>query len=247
MITALICMALMNLFGCQNESSIFVNSPPMVSPDSPSTAQNPQPAASPDVGVPNQDGVVVKARLVMNISSSSDPTVNPATPPNASELGSPSGTLPVSVINAPSTSMTVDTTQFAIPTITNTLLDFGYLNISALLDNNLNVCGTTGKVHCGTAIIRIYTTGQAGAGVYNSVDQFGAPLTAGISGSGMVAVGLTVSGAGILQSMTIPSTKHTVKLADFTPTPHYDVKADFTDAGQGTYATTIVLEYALAP
>jgi hypothetical protein len=114
------------------------------------------------------------------------------------------------------------------------------------MDNNLNVCGTNGHTHCGTALIRMYTTGQPGAGLYNTTDQFGAPITAGPVTT-LLPVGLGTSGAAVLQSISIPSHKHVVRLSDFSPAPNYAVQADFTDAGAGTYSTTLVVEYALAP
>ena len=195
------------------------------------------------------DQVIVKARasfpLVTGTTrSQAEPTFDSllsATP------GNTSGTVPVNVVNSASTSMSLDSSQFVVPTISNALLDFGYLNISELKDNNLNLCGTDSKHHCGTALIRIYTVGTAGPGLYNPTDDFGAPITAGLPGTTLGTVGLDVSNAAIVQSITLPGHKHTIKLSDFSPTPHYDVKADFTDAGAGSYSTTLVVEYGLAP
>src|SRR5690349_21151935 len=54
----------------------------------------------------------------------------------------------ISVINGSSSSMTLDGSLFVIPTIKNALLDFGYLQLTALSDNDLKVCGTSGKQKC---------------------------------------------------------------------------------------------------
>jgi hypothetical protein len=139
--------------------------------------------------------------------------------------------------------MTVDKSSFQTPTISNAVLDFGFLQLSQLLDNDLKVCGATGKEKCQTAFIRMYTTGTPSAGLYNTVDQYGAPIQAGQTT--LSTVGLNSSGALYLQTLTLPNSKNVLRLTDF-PNPKYNVKVDFTDAGAGTYATTLVLEYGLA-
>ena len=194
--------------------------------------------------LPGADGVVVKSRQAFVIS-----TQGPSDAVKISEnapLGmlAMSGSIPVSVNNALNTSMALDTSQFIVPVISNALIDFGSLKISALMDNNLNLCGPSANQHCGTALIRMYTVGTAGAGIWNDTDQFGAPITAGPSSQ---TVGLNVAGAAVLRTFTIPKNKHVIRLADFSPPVTFNVKADFTEAGMGTYSTTLVLEYGLAP
>jgi len=159
--------------------------------------------------------------------------------------GATSQTQPVTVTMAPSTSMTLDNTSFTAPTITNGVMDFGSLKVSALSDNNLKVCGAGGTTACGTALIRLFTQGVSGAGIFNAADNLGAPLTASLTTP--LSVGLLVANAAVMQTFTIPATKKVVRLADFSPAPNYNMKADFTNAGAGTYTTTIVVEYALAP
>ena len=46
--------------------------------------------------------------------------------------------------------------------------------------------------------------------------------------------------------VNIANNKNTLQLADF-PNPKYGVKVDFTDAGAGSYSSTLVVEYLLAP
>ncbi len=156
-----------------------------------------------------------------------------------------SQTQPVSVTLAASTTMTLDNSSFVAPTITNGVMDFGNLKISALADNNLKVCGAGGNQKCGTALFRIFTQGVAGAGIFNAADNFGAPLSATLTTP--LTVGLLVANAAVMQTTTIAANKNVVRLSDFTPTPTYNIKADFTNAGAGSYTTTIVVEYALAP
>ena len=120
--------------------------------------------------------------------------------------------------------------------------NFGTLQLANLQDNQLKVCGTNGKTKCGTAMIRIYTTGTSGAGLWNADDQYGAPITAGKST--LAPVGLNASGAAIVQQISIPANKHVLTLQDFA-SPKYAMEVDFTQAGTGTYSSTLVIEYAL--
>ena len=192
-------------------------------------------SSSGNVGVANQDGVVVQSRAVFVVD----------TDPGATQ--SLTGTIPVTFSNSASSTMTLDVSKFKIPTITSDSLDFGLFALSALKDNNLSVCGTTGKLKCTTAMVRVYTTGTAGAGFYNAVGGYGAPMTAGLPSTPLLTVGLNVAGAAILQTMTIPASKNVLQLSDFTPVASYSLKGDFTNAGAGSYSTTIVVEYALSP
>lgn len=183
----------------------------------------------------NEDEVVVHSQAMMDISVSGG---------EASILSITNNT-PVSVVNAASSTMTVDTSKFVAPKITSTSLSFGTLAISALSDNDLMVCGASKNQKCGTAMIRMYTTGVAGAGLWNNVGKYGAPMTSQLTTP--LTVGLNVAGAAVMQSFTIAATKNVVSLADFSPKPTYTIKFDFSNAGAGSYATTVVIEYALAP
>ena len=153
---------------------------------------------------------------------------------------------PITVVNAPNAQMTIDSSSLVAPTITNDLLEFGSLTVTRLRDNDLKVCGANGKQKCGTAVIRIYTTGSAGAGLYNSADSYGAPITAGL-GSARAPVGLGPTQSAIVHTYTIPSNRNSIRETLFVPQPMtYNVSVDFTDAGAGTYSTTLVVEYGLA-
>ena len=97
-------------------------------------------------------------------------------------------------------------------------------------------------------MIRTYTTGRTGAVVWNDVDQYGAPISTSLDGMPpMGIVGLNPEGAYILEQIEIPASKHVVRVSDFAPPPRFNYQADFTDAGAGTYSTTLVIEYILAP
>jgi hypothetical protein len=140
----------------------------------------------------------------------------------------------------------MDSSQFSVPPLTGDTLNLGILSISALKDNDLRVCGTNGKTKCTKAIVRMYTTGQAGAGLWNTLDGYGAPLKAGLSGNPMQTTGLNAVAAVTLQEYTIPSTKNVLNLSDLSQATSYAIEADFSNAGAGSYQTTIVLEYGLA-
>ena len=198
--------------------------------------------AVPEVTLPplnggDTQGVVVRARALFTVEmgDNSSPAANFLT----------TATQPVAVVQAPSAEMTLDNTQFAAPSPTPAMLDFGQLTLSSLQDNNLRICGATGKLKCTQAQIRIYTTGVAGAGIYNSVDGYGAPLLANLSSATPAPVGLNAGGAIVLQTLAIPANKNVLRLSDFSPAPVFDIAADFTNAGAGTYETTIVVEYVL--
>lgn len=152
--------------------------------------------------------------------------------------------IPFSVL-ATSGSATFSTSQFIIPTISSTVLSFGSISITALSATNLNVCGNNGTKKCTSAVIRVYTTGVAGAGLYNATEGYGAPLRAG-QNTTLVTVGLGVINAAIVQSITLASNKTSLSLSDFL-NPKYNVQADFSNAGAGSYTTNLVFEFALLP
>ncbi len=199
----------------------------------------------PDVGDSSgADGVVIKGRTVYQLSTGSQPLalsrllISSAIAASALE--------PISTVLAASTSFAINTSLFTVPSspVPFEVNDFGFLQIADLKDNKLDACG--GK-KCGTAMIRIYTTGTAGSGLWNASGEYGAPITAGQAGNAAGStVGLNASGAAVVHQITIPKNKHVLKLSDFT-NPKYGVQVDFTNAGAGTYTTTLVVEYALAP
>ena len=186
--------------------------------------------------------IVIRSTAAFLVST--DGSVTPVVP---GHMRASSGSTGVTVTNSASTNMTLDTSLFAIPvTITPfSMNDFGFLQLSALTDNDLKVCGSNGNTKCTVAGIRMYTTGTVGAGLWNEDGGYGAPITAGQSASALSVVGLDAAGASTMQSFTIANNRNTVKLSDFT-NPKYYFKVDFTDAGAGSYTTTVVVEYFLA-
>ena len=150
------------------------------------------------------------------------------------------------VVNAtmsPSASMTMSNASFSVPTMTSDLLSFGSLNITALRDNNLKVCGT-GTQKCTAAAFRVYTTGQSGAGVWHSTDGYGAPLNVAVGTGSYSAAGLGSANADYVEQITITSGMNVVNLSNFTY-PDILVQGDFTNAGAGSYSTTINVEFVV--
>ena len=156
-----------------------------------------------------------------------------------------STSIPVTVTLAANVQFNLSTSSFNVPSnlFTDTL-DFGNLNLTTLRDNNLKVCGGGGNQKCTQAAIRFYTTG-GGTGLWNSGDSYGSPLTVTKSGSSSQSIGLTSSNSAIVSTYTIPSNKNVVKLSDFTGVQSYNIQSDFSNAGSGTYSTTLVVEYIL--
>lgn len=153
--------------------------------------------------------------------------------------------IPIDIINAPNTTIKFDTSKFKIPAISNALLSFGTIALSALTDNVLNVCGNNKKAQCTKAFIRFYTAGVKGAGVWNAEGGYGMPVFAAV-GNKSTVVGLNSENAAYMAQLTIPSTTHVLTLADFASATQYALSSDFKTAGAGSYSTTLIIEYGLA-
>lgn len=139
----------------------------------------------------------------------------------------------------------VSTAKFVLPKIKNAPLSFGELSISTLTDTNTRNCGLFKMGRCSQAVIRMYTTGTAGPGLYNSAGGYGMPITVTLGSGAPQVIGLGVANAAIVQSYKIPRRKSSLSHKDFAQPMIYKINSDFTDAGAGTYTTTLVLEYGL--
>ena len=112
----------------------------------------------------------------------------------------------------------------------------GVVDFTSLEDVSVDVCGQSGHSHCQKAVIRAYMSASVPGQV---------KIIAGLSTNILSTLGTGPSQAAVLQTVLIPAKSHSVKLADFTPAPEYEIKADLSKARAGTYAATIVLEYVL--
>lgn len=200
----------------------------------------------PPVGVPDAQGIVVKSRAVTEINTGAPHALMRLI--NGFMLSAFAAQEVISVTNGTDTAMTMDSSQWSVPSqISSQMLNFGILAVSDLRDNNTRVCGADGKTKCTKAIIRAYTTGKPGGGLWNTADGYGSPVLMALAGEAATAtVGLESAGAITLQSISIANNKNVIRETDFTPTPAYGVNADFTNAGVGTFSGTLVIEYALS-
>lgn len=177
---------------------------------------------------------VVRATAYMDVDIGANGEITP----------SARASYPVTIVNPPSVTFNIDTSRMVVPAISNTMLNFGKIAISALVDNQLRICGSNSKKKCGQAFIRMYTTGTAGAGIWNAEGGYGMPIYANKTGSAQLTVGLDAARAAVVQTVAIPANKNVLRLTDF-PTPAYEMRSDFTEAGAGSYSTTLVIEYGL--
>lgn len=159
----------------------------------------------------------------------------------------------IEVVLDPATQVTFDASELLPPvTIRNDILHFGHIALTAVTANDLTVCGVGGDEQCTRARIRTYTTGVAGAGFWNAVGGYGAPLSVEQtivpfkSIEAYSIVGLGSANAAIMTTLDI-SLLSTLTLNDFYPGAfgEYDFRSDFTNAGAGTYSTEIVMEVVL--
>ena len=152
---------------------------------------------------------------------------------------------PVTIINPSAVTFALSDAAITSPPISNAMLEFGKLGIGELFDNSLNVCGSTGKKKCTKAYVQIYTIGKPGAGMWNVEGGYGMPIYANQVASPRLVVGLGASSAAVVQTVAIAANKNVLRLSDFPIAPAYEVRTDFTQAGSGTYSTTVVVEYGL--
>jgi hypothetical protein len=182
----------------------------------------------------NQDNLIVKAQVSMLINTNKINTIIKS---------ATNSSVPVSVTVSSNVQFTIDSSGFSVPANTAVdTLNFGNIKITSLRDNNIKVCGNNHNVQCTQAVLRTYTTGS-GAGLWNSTDSYGAPLSA-IFNNITSLVGLNVANAAVMQTYTIPNNKHVVNLSDFIA-PDYNFTANFSNAGVGSYSTIILIEYGL--
>lgn len=156
---------------------------------------------------------------------------------------------PIEVILAPFTQATFSDTELLSPVdISNSVMPFGNMQLTELLDNDLVTCGVLSDEQCTRARVRVYTTG-AGAGFWNTVGGYGAPLSVQapeLPSSAWQLVGLDIANAAYMSTTDI-SLLNVLNLSDMYASiiPQFDFRSDFRLAGAGTYSATIVMEVVL--
>ena len=194
-------------------------------------------------GKPSPDGWILKARgtIKLNLGESGwgvEPTSGFF---KDSDKRSLSESHPVSVTVASNVSFTTDGTELVAPgDLNGGLLNFGKIKVTSLTDNDLFVCGESGTDKCTEALVRSFTTGVAGEGLWNTDNGYGLPILVNDA-----QIGFEVGGATSLYTVEIGE-KNQLKLKDFTGGANkmnLGVKIDFGNAGIGNYSTSIVVEY----
>jgi hypothetical protein len=197
------------------------------------------------VGTQDSNGIFIKSRAAITLygdTPSLAAVMMKNLLPSAYALTGAQG---VTVVNSGSSTMTLDATAFLLPKISNAALNFGSLAVTNLFDNSLSVCGSKANQKCGNAVIQMYTTGQAGAGLWNSVEGYGVPVNAQLDSGSTVQTLNTDASKTIVQSYSIPTNVRTLRQSNFANALKYNVTSDFTNAGSGSFTTTIVVEYGL--
>ena len=141
---------------------------------------------------------------------------------------------------AAAVTFTVSATNFVTPTPSG-IASYGTLDISALSDNALRICGN-GNQKCTTAAIRMYTTGTTGDGLWSVTEGYGLPITT----TGGTTVGLNAAGAATAATFAIAPNKRTLSLADLSASSPMQIplSVNFSDAAAASdYSTTVVIEY----
>lgn len=194
------------------------------------------------VGLPKEDGSVVRGRAEVQVGASQSTAMLKLFYKLIPYAYAATGTTTVTYTNAERVNFTINTTLFGASGFTSDTLNLGSISISSIDDNKLKVCGINGNQKCNLAIIRVYTIGTI-EGFVNTADQYGVPVYAGSLNPSM-PVGLNSNGSVQVQTVNI-SNKNRLRLNDF-PTPSYEVKSDFSNAGSGDYSMNFVVEYVLS-
>lgn len=192
------------------------------------------------------DGSVVRGIAVVNISSEQESAMHKVF--NFFQLPHAyASTATTSVVynNAAAVTYTVNVAALVPGAFSGLNLNLGSFNITALKDDDIEVCGPLNDTQCVNAYLRVYTTG-ASSGFVNTthVPGYSVPLyTSGINPA--VPVPLSPANLNIKTVLAMDPSKHVVNLVDFVTTS-YTLKADFSNAGFGSYSATYVIEYALS-
>jgi hypothetical protein len=199
---------------------------------------------APTIGPSLVDGSIVRATALVEVASFHTTAWHNIFFSNA--YAASTATTVVTYNNAPSVTFTINAAALVAGSFTGDTLSLGSFTITALKDNHLNVCNPGGNTKCTTAILRVYTTGATAGFVNTSASpQYGNNVfTTGENPA--TALPLSSPGVAIQTLSGMASSKHTVKLSDFSPTT-FSVTSDFANGGDGLYSMSYVVEYALAP
>jgi hypothetical protein len=184
---------------------------------------------------------VLRARWEIDVASGIDGGHRSLRATGARFATKGSATQGISATVAAAVTFTVDVSNFQNAVPTSGVTSFGSLDVTALRDNALRVCGN-GNQKCTSGTIRVYTSGTAGDGLWSDVEGYGLPIKTGAS-----VIGLGAANAVTASTTTFGANVRVLKLADFTSSPALviPVSVDFTDAAAASYSSTLVVEYVL--
>lgn len=214
------------------------------------------PIETPD---PTDDSVVI-GRAIVHISNGQIVAFNRKKPFNIVDLimprafaynGStpPSATVSITYTNAASSNFAL--TPGAVsssPTLSvdGLTLDFGSVSLGSLDDNALKKCGAvgtqagTGTQKCNRAVVRVYATGGDADGVFcNTAEVYCVPMK--VNGN---SFGVGVANAQEVLTHTIPTNVNRLRKSQLATTT-WPLAVDMTNAGEGSYSATVVIEYVL--
>lgn len=142
-------------------------------------------------------------------------------------------------------------------TTTGTDLNLGSVTISALDDNTLRVCTGVSAPNnkCNRLYIRVFTLGTATGGItgtpgfINTTNgSYGLDVFAGSVltplGSNPSATAASVTNAATVYTYVIPNGSNRNRLSNLS-IPSIPIKADLSNAGDGSYEMNLVVQYAL--
>ena len=157
-----------------------------------------------------------------------------------------SATTPIAINVGANSQFEIDDRDFYLPeAVSADLLSLGQLSISNYFENNLRVCGTSGREKCSRLQIRMYTAAGEGEGLYNEEHGYGLPIRAGLALESASTVGSGPGAFSLIQEVTIPASKNVLRMSDFGSVPAYQVAIDFSNAGVGSYEANLVIEALL--
>lgn len=173
-----------------------------------------------------------------------------------------SATVNVVYNNPSSTIFTVDTSSFGNAiTVSGNDLNLGTISVSGLDDNTLRVCTGVGAPanRCNRLHIRVFTLGTAASGTITGIPGFinktvpSDPYSLDVfAGSVLTPVGFnasalasSVTNAANIYTFTIGNGTNRIRLNQLS-IPAIPIKADLSNAGNGSYEMNLVVQYALS-
>lgn len=215
----------------------------------------------PPVGKPSfVDEYIIISRAVIYIQNGQIVSHNRYKPVNLLDLilpkalaytaGTPSASINISYTNVAATSFNLTAASIlSVPTLSvdGLTLNLGNIDLNTLDDNKLKVCSSvvgtqavSGTSKCNTAAIRVYAVSGDASGVFcNTAESYCIPMK--VNGN---TFGIGVANAQIPLTYTIPASTNRL-LKSQLGTTTFPLTVDMTNAGEGSFSSSVVVEYIL--